>query len=567
MKSQKILERVYKDHARGIIDWALRKLESKEEAEDFCQEVMSRFYKALIAKEAKGEVIWQTDEYLWKIAFSLINDYIKKTTIKDNIEKELEMQISTKTDQTDTDKLLEKLKKSISQLEYNLREAMIMHHLEKKSLEEISKKLNVTKSYAKKLIYESHQKIKENDKNRLYDIEEVYRPNNLLMSFSGEEHAHYPDFAKITDSLTKQNICLACYERACSVEELTHLLGLPCAYIEFDIKWLLEMGFIKKQKNKYLTTFFIFDGTFNTRLTNIYLKHKKKCTDKIVKRLATLQDKIRAIGFIGCERSKERLLWLLIYTFTDLASAQTGNRFELLHRTDGGLYYPIGIFDIASKLPVTSQLTPQYEGLKRWACSGTYTFDDGGNSINWLGVSKAEVDLHTNLSVGSPVLGVLDFKEILYKVVKPGFRIDSLSDDERFILSQCINKGFLSISEKDGSVLPNFYAFTPFQRQELENVLLECYNELKPSLSNLYMDIRKMCKDCLPKQLGGYLDFISYFCLKYGHLFITGFAFYDKKLFIPKDTNDFTMLTLSITVAEKPAESNHIYKLIINHRK
>jgi len=343
-ESQKIVEKAYKDHARGIIDWALRKLESKEEAEDFCQEVMSRFYKMLIAKEAKGETIRNMDDYLWKIVFSLINHYIKDTIIKDRLVEDIENdlyveeQISSVKDQansSDTDILLEKLWTSISQLEYNHRETTIMFYLGKKSLQEISKKLDITESYVKKLLYESRNQIRENDTNQLYDTERVYHPNNLMMSFSGEEHIN-PDFVKITDSLTKQNICLTCYERACSIEELAHLLGFPCAYIEFDIKWLMKRGFIKRQKNKYLTNFFIFDGTFNTRLINIYLQHKHYCIDKIVDKLSALQDRVRAIKFTGCEKPINELLWLLIYAFSDMASTQIyyeefGDRFELLH--------------------------------------------------------------------------------------------------------------------------------------------------------------------------------------------------------------------------------------------
>jgi len=190
-ESQKIVEKAYKDHARGIIDWALRKLESKEEAEDFCQEVMSRFFKMLITKEAKGETIRHMDDYLWKIVFSLINDYIKDTIIKDRLVEDIENdlnveeQISSEKDQvnrSDTDILLEKLWTSISQLDYNHRETTIMFYLGKKSLQEISKKLDITESYVKKLLYESRNQIRENDTNQLYDTERVYHPNNLMMS-------------------------------------------------------------------------------------------------------------------------------------------------------------------------------------------------------------------------------------------------------------------------------------------------------------------------------------------------------------------------------------------------
>jgi len=570
LKSKEILERVYVDHINTLVGWALKKCKSKEDAEDLCHEIMAQFYNLIITKENQGEEIKKIDAFLWKVAYSVMADYYREHERKDKLTEEIEndlyeeQQTSLETDQEDNSDiviLLEKLRKSISQLEYNHRESMIMFYLEKKSLADISKKLEVTENYVKKLIYESRQKIKENDKNHIYDVENKYRPNSLMMSFSGEKHIS-PDFIHISQCLSKQNICLACYERACSIEDLTHLLGLPCAYIEFDIKWLEEKGFIKKIANKYTTTFFIFDGTFNTRLANIFMKHKSKCLDKIVSKLTALQDKVKAINFTGSDKPINELLWFLIYTFTDLASVRTcyeefGGQFEPLLRTDGGQYYPIGIFNIDSKVPLDTQFSHKYKGIKKWECNGTCSLEDGNNKVSWLGLRDVGIDLHTNLSTLSPVIDVLDCKEILFRAIHTHLKIDSLSETERDILTRCIDKGILSIVGQNKQVSPNFYVFTPSQRQELENLLLECFNEMKPKFSNLYKDIRKMCKECLPRQLEGYLDFITYLSLSFSHFYTTGFAFLDELLAIPDNSNDYTTLTLIITASDKPKKSIH----------
>jgi len=577
--TQKMLEKVYKENAREMLNWALRKLKTTEEAEDFCHEVMSRFCKKLITREAKGEEIKQAEKYLWKTAFIVLDQYYVKSK-KENelindikLDSELRKQVSTEETNeksSDTEKLLEKLWKSISQLDYNLREAMIMRYLEQKSLLEISKILNVTESYVKKLLNESRNKIRENDRNHLYDTDKIYHPNYLKMSFSGEEHI-YPDFTHISSSLSKQNICLACYEKACSIEDLTHSLGFPCAYIEYDLKWLVERDYMKKLRNKYLTNFFIFDGTFNTRLLNIYMERKAKCLDKIVCKLIAIQDKIKAIKFIGYEKPINHLLWFLIYNFTDLASTQTcfdefGHRFELLHRTDGGLYYPIGIFNIESRIPNDIRFTKKYEEFKRWECNGTYSLEDGNIKIKWLDLRKVGIDLYTNLSASSPIIEIPDYKEILYKAIQSNFQIEDLTNDERYVLSQCVNKGFLSVSENGRLVSPNFYVLTPTQKQEFDNILMECYDDIKPKFCNLFKDIQKMCKGYLPKQLENYIEFITYFCLSLSHFYITGFAFYDDKLSIPHNINDFTVLTLSMISSDKLDENAHknSYKIKLN---
>jgi len=261
----------------------------------------------------------------------------------------------------------------------------------------------------------------------------------------------------------------------------------------------------------------------------------------------------------------------LIHSFTGIASSQycpDGNRLELIKRTDGGLYYPIGIFNVGSKIPLASQLQIKYQDFYKWECDGIYTVDDGSNKLNWLGLRKIGMDSHTNFTLSSRVLDVLNYKEVLIKVIQSNFNFDCLTDDEKFSISKCIDKGFLSISEKDGYISPNFYVFNTIQWQELENVLLECYGYMKPKNENLYIDIRKMCKACLPKQIAHYLDFISYFCLSLSHSFITRFAFFDGILYKPNMTTDYTILTLSIVTSEILESSLHnkTVKLVINHK-
>jgi len=217
-------------------------------------------------------------------------------------------------------------------------------------------------------------------------------------------------------------------------------------------------------------------------------------------------------------------------------------------------------------MSLSPQFLLKYSDLKKWEYKGSYSYNDGNNRISWLELGQVEMDLHTNLSINSPVLDILDYKETLYKAMQPNFKIENVSDDERYIISQCINKGYLTIIDNDGSVSPNFYVFTPAQRQEFENIIMGCYDEMKSRYGSIYFDIRKMCRACLPIQLDNYLDFISYFCLKYSHLFFTGFAFYDGKLFKPRNATDYTLQTLSMTISDEPIENiqKSTVKLIFN---
>jgi len=560
-KSMEIIEKAYNDHASDLVKWALRRFKNPEDAEDLCQEVMSRFAKMVITKEAEGEQIAKPDSYLWRIAYTLLDAYGKDAKKNDKLlqtlegDSDIEMQINVgdgpvRPDSDTHDTLLKKLRLSISQLDYKLREAMIMYHLEKKSVAEIAKKLEVTESYVRKILFESHNIIRKKIKNNLYDVDKVYRPNRVRMGTTGELHDP-PLHKQIEESLSKQNICLACYDKPCSIEELSQLLGLPSAYLEWDVAWLVENSFLKKQRNKYSTMFFIHDGTFDTCMMNYFFKHKRYL-DKIVDALTALFAKIQAIGFVGSERPINQLLWLMIYTFIDIASRlvyqdEIGKEFKIVNTATGNGYFSMGVYSIESTIALDPQFMERYMELRKWERVGSSSYNEGDDMIYWLLLRKNSQYLPTFLTETGPYPNFFKNRWLIYKVFKPDFDIGSLTEDERLSLSYLANIGVLSIAKDGKTVIPHIYVFTATQRREFEGVLAECYGEVRAEMREMNKGWRKVCKDCLPKQIEGLLEVVSLTSFMSCSLQATGFAYYDGKLYVPKDTDDYTMLTASVT--------------------
>jgi len=560
MKTKHILEKVYVAHAPAIANWALQQLKNTEDAEDLCQEVLTRFAKILVAKEANGEEIEDIEKYLWSIAHNLVKDFYNVDKKKERLAQRLENDATidyigdgpVSPDSTDTQ--LQKLRKSISSLVYNLREAMIMYHLEKKSLAEIGQKLGVTETYVKKLLAEAKHKIRENDRKGLYNPDQKYRASRVRMGISGHIEEAY-SHQQILDSLSKQNICLACYERPCSIEELSLQLGFPSEYIEYDVQRLLEGGFLKRLKNRYSTMFFIHDGTFQARLVNTHYINKAKCHDIILDKLTALDSRIKAIGFKGSERPINQLLWLLIYTFILQSVGEThnevhGSRFEYINKATGERHFKNGSFDNDSRIPFEPGLAEKYIEIFKWEENGPITNNDEPDApdhYSWFWLRKGENYRHIKSITGMPLLPMFKYIHFLCKVCQPNFKIDNLTDDERFTLSKCVGLGLLSLTAPD-SITPNFYVFTSAQREQFDKLLLECWHEVKGEMRELYLDLQKMCKAALPKQLDGSVDFVSYISLVSLCFYLTVFAYYDGRLFIPKDTDEYTLQTLNITI-------------------
>lgn len=121
-----------------------------------------------------------------------------------------------------------------------------------------------------------------------------------------------PDTDGINDSLTRQNICLMCYEQPKNVSELSEKLGIPRAYIENDLDWLLKKEFLSREGNRYGTTFMIQSPREEQDIFAVYMAHRNTLCYVIADELSAAERVIHSIGFHGSNQSMSRLLWLLI---------------------------------------------------------------------------------------------------------------------------------------------------------------------------------------------------------------------------------------------------------------
>ena len=568
---ERLFMKAFEDNSVKLISWANIKLSSKEDVEELCQEVMKRLYISIQKKNLSGEKFRNINNYLWKIAFSVLSDF-RKHSKEERILLKLfchEAPISTEDIET-SDNLynyfMNKVNRAIMMLNSRHRDVMNMYYLERKDKKLISERLNITVNYLKKLLHESKEIIRNQDKLMLYDTEFNFRPVNLYMSYSGEM-IDLPDFLVVLNSLSKQNICRVCFYEPKTIDEIAKELEIPKIYIEFDLKWLLKKEFINKRKNRFYTTFFIIDGDLQTLITNIYMKYKKDCLDTIIEKIISKQKEIKRIGFVGCHKPIESMLWFLIYSFTDFASdlfciEKFNFKDESLNRADGGKYYPIGAYDSESETAISPLYTEKYHDLEDWNCYGTYSFRDEDSSLSWLGLSGNKQGNSNKFSFKSLTPDVFLHKDILFKAMDKDFIQNDLSDDDKFRLSQLIELGYITVVNE--KVLPNFYVFSPKQKKALNDILNNILTEIKPIYKKLFDDIHKTCKSYLPIQLDYLLGYVTHYFLNQCHRYTYGTAYIDGKIYKPETDNEWAVLTTCMVYDGKEIDVNKKYSLIFN---
>jgi len=134
------------------------------------------------------------------------------------------------------------------------------------------------------------------------------------------------------------------------------------------------------------------------------------------------------------------------------------------------------------------------------------------------------------------------------KTLEPGFCADNLCEEEKNVLSEIIDNGW--VSKNGGKITHNFSVFTETQERALLCIFGEIYDETEADIYRILEEIGALCRDDLPKHLDFYLNYHIYMAFYSSMTITTGFAYCDGKLYQPKDAVECGMLTFQAIVKD-----------------
>ncbi len=537
-----LFEEITKEYSLQILKWAYKKCGDGYWAEELTQEVLTQVFTAIQKNREAGKNIGQMEHFIWRIAHYVWCHSLRGSarfvmcSMEEDIRDESDF-VNELADQEEQKLLLAELRKQISRLNYLQREILVSFYIDGLPQKTIANRLGISESVVKWHLHDTRRKLKKElteNMEKQREQEYIYRPKELYMAICGESVPNL-DIHEVGNSLIRQNICIACYQQPKNLDELTTILGIPKAYLEFDLKWLVEHEFVTFEKGKYSTSFYINSRSEQQKEYVVHCSLKEQVSDVIINELMEAENTIRQIGFHGSDVPMDKLLWYLIYIFSRYFELNNEDNTVWVNkplRPDGGKYYPLGFIEDS-------------EDILEWDFDNR-NFDYNGYmtsySFYWFGLYNFGYSEIIDMSDKfTPEWTILH--NLLVDIIKADFDISWITEEQRFELAKLVEKGFVEI--KGDKAIPRFAVFTEEQFGRLEKEVFDpIVEKLRPGYERLREELTKFYQDKLPAQLKSIHKLPLRQALSDMGYVTTVLAFKEGKLYVPKDAADGEFLTL-----------------------
>ncbi|MBE6658751.1 MAG: sigma-70 family RNA polymerase sigma factor [Ruminococcaceae bacterium] len=326
-----------------LYGYAVRHTFTEEEAADLTQEILYTVLKQL--PTLKNEDAAQG--WMWGIAANVTRAFRRRMgkqramfvyDMPDTLSYEDEYPV-------EDEELYASLRGCVAGLSRRYRDIVILHYYDGLSTKEIADRLDIPEGTVTWRLSEARRKLK----GELENMEiTALKPKCMRLDIYGT--GDYSDTGKpfphiyISDALS-QNILIACYDEALSVEALSKHCGVPAYYIEDSIANLLRRQALTEQGNgKYRTDFLIWDDRYDIYCETHAEEALMPVMEPMLDALDTIAEEAMTLDFYRAGKPKEALYGLFsVLAFSRLSMTRSHLPYpEFCEKYDGCRWCYIG---------------------------------------------------------------------------------------------------------------------------------------------------------------------------------------------------------------------------------
>ena len=248
------------EYQQKIFGFAMSKVRNITDAEELASKIVFELYKSFL----KVDKIANVDGYVYRIASNVYSRYIDKKIKNQYVDiYKIDYAVTERGfDSIEEEETYKKLRQQIGLMSKRQRAITYMKYYKEMSVNDIASELDISVGTVKWHLSDIRSGLRERIdmvKNDNLSVNPIY--------FAEMGHCGMPGAAGDTrdmfDSRLKQNIAWSCYYKAKTLTDVAKELEIPVAYVEGELKKLVEWGYINQIDNsknpKYLTNMYITD--------------------------------------------------------------------------------------------------------------------------------------------------------------------------------------------------------------------------------------------------------------------------------------------------------------------
>ncbi len=259
--NRKDVENIITEYVKPVYGFALKRCKSMEDAEDLSQEIIAKSFRALLIKDNIADM----GKFIWTVAHNTLSNYYRDTAKSmlgvplDEVAEQLAA-LDSELEKEEEEESIRKLQGEIAYLSKLQRRIIIAYYFENRKQAEIAKELDIPVGTVKWHLFEAKKELKRGMDTMRKTSELKFNPITFNASaINGSICEKSPE--EIFRSPLPQNICYCVRNQAMSVNEIADALGVSPVYVEPEVEFLEEYGFLKLQKEKYIADFIINEPT------------------------------------------------------------------------------------------------------------------------------------------------------------------------------------------------------------------------------------------------------------------------------------------------------------------
>lgn len=251
------VEKTIAEYLKPIFGFALKRCKNVHDAEDLSQEILTRAFRALLIKDDVADM----GKFIWTVAHNVLSNHYRDmakslTNVSMDEVAELIAAPSTETDVDDNRDVIHRLRTEIAYLSKQQRRIVIAYYFENRKQADIAKELGISSGTVKWHLFEAKKELKRG-MDKMRETNELKFNPIRFESYGLSGSIGTKSLDEFFRSTLSQNVCYCVRNQAKTINEIAEELGVSPVYVESEVEFLEEYGFLLAEKKKYIANFII----------------------------------------------------------------------------------------------------------------------------------------------------------------------------------------------------------------------------------------------------------------------------------------------------------------------